>query len=282
MFGLLFFAAAVAESIVETINNTPGVTWVAVEYPPSVMSEAKFRTSLGLLELNDGPSDYVPDNSLPESFDARTNWPGKILPVRDQAKCGSCWAFAAAETTGDRLEILGCGKGHMAPQDLVSCDKLDQGCNGGIPLVSWEHIKHTGITTEECMPYVSGTGRVPACPKTCNNGSEIVRKKASSVGHVSGKNMQQELYDHGPFEVGMTVYEDFKTYRSGVYKHVTGSKLGGHAILVVGWGVEDGTPYWIVQNSWNTTWGENGFFKILRGKNECGIESSAYAGQFKC
>jgi cathepsin B len=82
----------------------------------------------------------------------------------------------------------------------------------------------------------------------------------------------------------------------GVYQHVSGAELGGHAIRVLGWGVEDGTPYWLVANSWNTDWGDNGehsdeqtdlsfkyflyvvFFKILRGKNECGIESEIVAG----
>lgn len=64
----------------------------------------------------------------------------------------------------------------------------------------------------------------------------------------------------------------------GVYKHVTGEMLGGHAIKILGWGVENGTPYWLVANSWNSDWGDNGFFKILRGSDECGIESTISAG----
>lgn len=65
---------------------------------------------------------------------------------------------------------------------------------------------------------------------------------------------------------------------TGVYKHVAGKELGGHAIRILGWGVEDGTPYWLVANSWNTDWGNNGFFKILRGSDECGIEGQISAG----
>lgn len=65
---------------------------------------------------------------------------------------------------------------------------------------------------------------------------------------------------------------------SGVYQHVTGAALGGHAIKILGWGVEEGTPYWLVANSWNTDWGNGGFFKILRGQDHCGIESSISAG----
>lgn len=75
------------------------------------------------------------------------------------------------------------------------------------------------------------------------------------------------------------VYDDFLTYKSGVYQHVSGGDPGGHAIKIIGWGVENGTPYWLCANSWNYSWGENGFFKILRGKNECGIEDVTTFGQ---
>ena len=64
----------------------------------------------------------------------------------------------------------------------------------------------------------------------------------------------------------------------GVYRHVTGEMLGGHAIKILGWGTENGTPYWLVANSWNYDWGDKGYFKILRGNDECGIESDVVAG----
>lgn len=67
---------------------------------------------------------------------------------------------------------------------------------------------------------------------------------------------------YGPVEIAITVYNDFVTYKSGVYKHVTGSELGGHAIRMLGWGTENGVDYWIVANSWNNGWGDNGFIKI--------------------
>jgi cathepsin B len=85
--------------------------------------------------------------------------------------------------------------------------------------------------------------------------------------------------EHGTVSVAMTVYEDFETYTSGIYQHVTGKNLGGHSIKMIGWGVENGTPYWLCVNSWNDSWGEKGLFKILRGKDECGIESSVVAGE---
>ena len=87
-----------------------------------------------------------------------------------------------------------------------------------------------------------------------------------------------ELMTNGPAEGAFTVYSDFPNYKSGVYQHVAGSALGGHAIRILGWGEENGTPYWLVANSWNYDWGDNGTFKILRGSNHCGIEGGVVAG----
>ena len=84
--------------------------------------------------------------------------------------------------------------------------------------------------------------------------------------------IQQEIMTNGPVEAAFTVYEDFPTYKSGVYKHMSGKALGGHAIKIMGWGTEDNLDYWLVANSWNSDWGDHGTFKILRGINECGIE----------
>merc|ERR1712070_93363 len=78
--------------------------------------------------------------------------------------------------------------------------------------------------------------------------------------------------------MAFTVYEDFPTYKSGVYKHVSGGQLGGHAVRLLGWGVENGEDYWLIANSWNEEWGDNGTFKIARGNNECGIEGNIQAG----
>jgi len=92
--------------------------------------------------------------------------------------------------------------------------------------------------------------------------------------------MMAELATNGPVESAFTVYADFVHYKSGVYSHQTGEPLGGHAIKVIGYGTENGTDYWLVQNSWTTTWGDGGYFKIKRGDDECGIEDSFTAGQF--
>ena len=80
------------------------------------------------------------------------------------------------------------------------------------------------------------------------------------------------LLEDGPLSAQFVVYDDFPTYKSGVYQKTSSTQLGGHAVLMLGWGVEDGTPYWLIKNSWNEQWGDGGYFKMLRGSNECGIE----------
>ena len=90
--------------------------------------------------------------------------------------------------------------------------------------------------------------------------------------------IQTEIMTSGPVEASFTVYQDFLTYRSGVYRHTSGSELGVQAVKILGWGVDSGTPYWIVANSWNQYWGNNGYFWILSGVDECSIEENIVAG----
>lgn len=89
--------------------------------------------------------------------------------------------------------------------------------------------------------------------------------------------IKQDIWTYGTVTADFTVYEDFLTYKSGVYSHKTGSSLGGHAIKVIGWGSEGGEDYWLCVNSWNDTWGDNGTFKILQGN--CNINTGMTAGQ---
>ncbi|KAJ4459298.1 putative Cathepsin B [Paratrimastix pyriformis] len=237
-------------------------------------------------------------SAIPESFDSRTAWPkctDLIGHIYDQGHCGSCWAMGAFETLEDRLCIQseGAVKIQLAAQDLVSCDSSSMGCNGGWPSAAWSTMQRTGIVTEACYPYAMGACKhpgcsdwpTPACNSTCANGAVFKQDKhhaASSYSVPSNvEAIQTEIMTHGPVEAAFTVYEDFANYKSGVYHHVSGSAAGGHAIKIIGWGVDGTTPYWMVANSWNTDWGMNGLFYILRGKNECGIEDEVVAGLAK-
>jgi cathepsin B len=206
-----------------------------------------------------------PNIAVPDEFDSRTQWPGKISAIRDQAHCGSCWAFANAETLTDRYAIQGQNVGVLSPQDLVSCDNADNGCNGGWPTNSWAYTESTGIVTDSCMPYTSSGGDVQSCPTTCQDGQPFTKyktKKGSTRSFANAAAMQQNMFTYGPIEITMAVYNDFFSYKSGVYRHKTGGLAGYHAIKAIGWGIDAATkePFWTVANSWGTSWGADGYF----------------------
>ena len=197
----------------------------------------------------------------------------------------------------------------LSAKNLISCcSSCGFGCSGGYAASAWKYWKETGIVTgglygdiKTCQPYflppcdhyISGSyGEcpddvdTPQCVNNCNdiNGinynNDII--KSSSAYSLSGEvNIMLDIYENGPVEASFTVYEDFLTYSSGIYQHITGSALGGHDVKIIGWGVENDVKYWLCANSWNEEWGDKGFFKIKRGSNECGIESLANAGVYK-
>ena len=133
-----------------------------------------------------------------------------------------------------------------------------------------------GVVSSKCQPYVLPP---KGCVAKCT-ASNLVYSKDLSFGKsqyaLPAKNaarMQQDIYTYGPITAAFYVYDDFFNYKSGVYHHVSGGYAGGHAIKIIGWGVENKIPFWLCVNSWGTGWGMSGLFKIKRGVDECGIES---------
>lgn len=229
----------------------------------------ELRALMNLQDYTKKPIDVAPNKpvSVPSSFDGRVTFQSCQKAVRNQLKCGSCWAFGAAETLTTNLCAMGTDVPVLSPQDMVECDMLNHGCNGGNLALAWFDIDHVGIRSDACMPYTSGDGTVPICHAfSCTGTGPDTRYSCphSSKCHGEKADMQAALMQLGALETGFTVYEDFMHYSGGIYKHSgDGSALGGHAVKIVGWGEESSTFYWIVQNSWGPTWGENGFFRIV-------------------
>ncbi|XGW24175.1 hypothetical protein V3C99_005961 [Haemonchus contortus] len=260
----------------------------------------------------------VINDGIPESFDARTKWKEcpSITQIRDQSKCGSCWAVSAAETMSDRLCIHSNGtiKTMISDTDLLSCcgSSCGDGCEGGSIYRAWVYAKRNGVcsggqygTENVCKPYVfHPCGRhqgqkyygecpkhmykTPVCKRYCQYGYgkryENDKFYAKAVYGIFSfepvRAIQTNIMKKGPVQAAFTVYEDFVHYKSGIYVHTAGNNTGRHAVKIIGWGVENGTKYWTIANSWNTDWGEDGYFRILRGENHCGIEAQVYAGDF--
>ncbi|ODM97207.1 Cathepsin B [Orchesella cincta] len=224
--------------------------------------------------------------AIPENFDARVKWPycESLKEIRDQGGCGSCWAFAATEAMTDRWCIATAGKSkfRFSAENLVSCCGLLSlcgfGCNGGFPSSAWRYWVSHGIVSGGPTTPTRAASRTRSPPASTTPPAQDRTARTgipqNSYG-VSSKveQIQAEILMHGPVEAAMMVYDDLLLYKSGVYHHVKGFRLGGHAIKIIGWGVENNMPYWLIANSWNYDWGDQGMFKLLRGKNECGIES---------
>ncbi|XGW24171.1 hypothetical protein V3C99_005960 [Haemonchus contortus] len=258
----------------------------------------------------------VTNEELPESFDSREKWKDcpSISYIRDQSNCGSCWAVAAASTMSDRLCIQSKGKIKtlISDTDILSCCQplCGDGCNGGSLMRAWYYARDHGVCSggryEEkgvCKPYAfHPCGRhkgqkyhgecprhiykTPLCKPYCQYGygkrykdDKIYAKAVYGIFSFEDA-IRMIIMKKGPVSAAFTVYEDFAYYRRGVYVHTAGKKTGRHAVKIIGWGVQNGTKYWTVANSWNTDWGEDGYFRILRGKKHCGIESSIYTGDF--
>merc|ERR1712039_172030 len=150
---------------------------------------------------------------------------------------------------------------------------------------SLPHCHHHGPQGDDPYPAEGAKGcpseSSPRGPKKCDSDAkaphnDFASDKYSFTGQTisaSGeKGIQSAIMKGGPVETAFTVYSDFENYAGGIYHHVSGSMAGGHAVKMVGWGVENGVKYWKVANSWNPYWGEKGYFRIRRGNNEGGIE----------
>ena len=224
---------------------------------------------------------------LPESFDWRNrDGVNFVSPIRNQAQCGSCYAFASMAMMESRLRIVTNNTLQvvLSPQDVVGCSEYSQGCEGGFSyLIAGKYAQDFGIVEESCFPY-------KGVDTACNEAKDCVRYYATDYYYVGGyygacnePEMRFDLVNNGPFAVGFEVLNDFLNYKGGIYKH-TGLtdkfnpwEITNHAVLVVGYGVEDGVPFWIVKNSWGEDWGEQGYFRIIRGVDEVAFESMALA-----
>jgi len=281
---------------ISRLNSVGGMTWKAGHnsfFDGKTFNDA--RELLGTVAptpdqihptLADIMYEAIKTVDIPAEFDSHTQWPGLIHPIRNQQQCGSCWAVSASEVLSDRFAIASKKASPvLSPEDLVSCDTADNGCRGGQLPAAWTYMKNTGLVTDTCFPYTAGNGTAPSCRTKCVGlfPAPFTRSKASSAYSIQGvENMQKDIMTHGPIQVAFMVYKSFMSYQSGVYSKHWYELIpeGGHAVKIVGWGTESGTDYWLVANSWDTTWGLDGFFKIKRGNNACGIEQMGppYAG----
>ncbi|KAJ8417516.1 hypothetical protein AAFF_G00223590 [Aldrovandia affinis] len=208
----------------------------------------------------------------PDSVDWRKKG-NYVTPVKNQGPCGSCWTFS---TTGCLESVTAIATGKLlllSEQQLVDCAQAfnNHGCNGGLPSQAFEYLKYSkGLMTEDDYPYTAQDG-------TCKYKPEMAAAFVKEVVNITTY-VEMDMVDAvarlNPVSLAFEVTSDFMQYQDGVYSstecHNT-TDMVNHAVLAVGYGVEKGTPYWIVKNSWGAGWGMQGYFLIARGKNMCGL-----------
>ena len=210
-------------------------------------------------------------SSSPSSFDWRdVDGLNYITSIKNQASCGSCVAFGAVAALEAVVQI--------ESGVIFDCDLSESHlffCGGGSCGWGWwpdaaaDFILSVGVVDELCFPYEAHD---LDCDQLQSNWKTRTISVESTGSTRENENIKEALLTYGPLLTTFNVYEDFSSYSSGIYEHVWGTLVGGHAVAIVGY--NDNPGYWICKNSWGTGWGESGFFNIKY--RSCGIDNKIY------
>ncbi|CAL6045745.1 Cathepsin_B [Hexamita inflata] len=278
-------ASSFLQEHLEVLRKMPDMTWTPGI--PSIFKD-KSQQQLKSMLMHVAPISHNVENAryvgeAPESLDWPSLSPECVNVLKNQEMCGSCWAFSAIGAFSDRrcISKKDSSRVHYSEEFVVTCDKIDQGCNGGYLNTVWIFLQKTGTVPATCNTYKSGGGKTGVCPTACDDGSAFptMTKSISHKNVCTGEESMKLALVEGPLTTGFTVYLDFQMYMGGIYSHKYGPNMGGHAVEFVGYGEENGVKYWTVKNSWGAHWGEKGYFRIVRGTNECGIEEQCFAAE---
>jgi C1A family cysteine protease len=263
-----------------------GGRWHAAETPIAALSLAEKRRRLGAepppgeVQLEEreqrakarlarrAPAEEA---RVPASWDWRQAEDGNyITDIRDQGSCGSCVAFGTIAAIEGSLRIKARKPAlavDLSEAHLFYCHGANAGrnCgNGWWPDQALDAFKTIGVVDEACFPYRAGDQACAPCSDWRNRAGKITGWQTLT----SIDQMKSWLVETGPLVSCFIVYDDFMSYGGGIYHYVSGPRLGGHCICVVGYNDSDGS--WIAKNSWGPDWGESGFFRIRYG--EVGID----------
>jgi cathepsin L len=211
----------------------------------------------------------------PESIDWREK--GVVNAIKDQAQCGSCWAFSAIQAQESQWAIKHAKLYSLSEQNLIDCDSTSSGCDGGLMENAYEYViknQNGKFMLEDDYPYAGIDG-------TCKfDASKAVTQIVSFLDVTEGdeKDLAEKIAQYGPASIAIDASDwSFQLYSSGIYdESACSSSMLDHGVGCVGYGSENGVNYWIVRNSWGTSWGEKGYIRMIKDKsNQCGEATQA-------
>ncbi|KMT04502.1 hypothetical protein BVRB_8g181680 [Beta vulgaris subsp. vulgaris] len=208
---------------------------------------------------------------MPPSLDWREK--GAVTPIKDQGQCGCCWAFSTVAAVEGLNQINTGQLISLSEQELVDCVQNSNGCNGGAMTNAFEFIKQNqGILREDEYQYQAMQGQ---CRATYTSGNAVTIEGYQRIPPNDEATLMQAVSKQ-PISIGIDASGfEFKNYNGGLFNGECGQDLS-HAVTIVGYGTDtDGYNYWLLKNSWGETWGENGYMKIIRDQNQCGITLDA-------
>jgi hypothetical protein len=331
-----------------TIDGYSGYLRVSSDYNPkkfnlTLRSQVPMELKTKLNRYNSPSGIFKIPVKLPDSFDAREKWPGKITTPLDQADCGSCWAFAICTSSSDRMRInipedaptfmqmityrgykgLYQALNNLDPFHLAACDLCaaiptgqelatqalcgtgpkSSPCKGEILQVAAQYLMMHGTIDVGCSPRQKPClSDASMCFYSCDpTGCHLykpveVHPISDDYAEENTKNEREqlamyEIYHYGPIVAGYKVTQSFMDFfkdpnnakkvftQDFVDAYANDKDLGGHAIVIAGWGVDEdtGIKYWLIRNSWGTGWGDQGWFRMERGINFMGVGSDMWS-----